>query len=248
LTLPPFQTGAQVEQQYFQIGAFVSPVTAATTNELLQDADPALWAVLSFLQGVLQIHLGARWDAEMTRVGLTQYVGRCSANAVPYDPLPFLTQAQFQLPCLAVFAHEEKPSERTRQLIHSEETWKALWILPALRPSHYRAVYPFLRAAGKVLLDRIELGYDPSYKSGSLVCVDGGIEMIEVTKMSYGSIPKLNEEMLFPTIEVDLQVDEIKALAPSPPATRNLMTGTDGTISIVDQTGSETFLNTQDDL
>lgn len=231
----------QAEQQYFQFGGLVSPVTSATTNPLLQDADPALWAILGFYQGLLQIHLSARWDAEMAKAGLTQFVGQCGARAVACDPIPFLTQAQITPPFLAVFPASEERDERTRNWIQSNGKLKAMWVLPPFTIDQHLALSPFLRAAGKVFMDRTEIGYDPSYQTGTPVCVTGVLDSFDVKKVSYGNVPTAGD-LFFPTLELEIDIVEIKQACASPPATRSPLTGTDVTISTTDPTGTENFI------
>ena len=234
----------QVEQQYFQFGNLVSPLPSATTNALLQDADPALWAVLGYYQAVLQIHLGARFDAEMTKAGLSQFVGKCSSRALWCDPAPFLAQAQLTPPFLAVFRASDERSERTRNWVETDDAWKALWVLPPFTLDQHLALSPFLHAAGKALLDRTELGYDPSYQSGATVCSLGGISRIDVKRIAYGNMPTAGD-LFFPTIELELHVEELKQPCASPPATRNPFTGTDVTVTTTDTTGTDTFMGQQ---
>ncbi|WP_437489458.1 hypothetical protein WME75_10750 [Sorangium sp. So ce1014] len=228
----------------FRIGQFTSPLTSATTNSLLQDADPALHTVLAYYQAVLTTHLGARFDAEVTRAELPDLSGRISTLAIPYDPLPFLTQAQLTPPFLALFVVSERPSEKTSNWYHLEETWKLQWVLPPLGPAQYLQLYPFLRAVAKVILDRTEQGYDPTYQSGALVFNLAGIEEIQISEARYGSLQSLNTELFFPTVEMDLTVFERRMDAPG---VENL-TEIGGTISVADAEGSEDLIEFQEDV
>lgn len=202
----------------FRIGAFDSPLVASTAHSLLQDADPALYGVIRYYQAVLSIHLGARFDLEVARAGLPALVGKVSTLAIPYDPVPYLTQAQIAPPFLAVYVTSEVPRERTRNWYTSDEQWKLLWVLPPLNAAQHLQLSPMLRAVGKVVLDRTEQGHDPAYASDDLVFQTAGVAEIKIERISYGGIQKVAQgvatEMFFPTIEVDLTLSEIKRPTP----------------------------------
>lgn len=221
-------------QQNFQVGAFVSPLTSATTNSLLQDADPALYNALKFYQAVLSTHLGARWDAEVTKAGLAQYVGKITTLAVPFDPAPYLTQGGYQPPILALFTVSEKITDRTRAWYQIEADWKLQWILPPLTPDQFLQLYPFLRAAGKVITDRTYLGYDPSYQSGARFCAVGGIAQLDLGPPRYGAIPGLDTKLFFPAVEYEMTV--IERRMPTPGLLP--LTGVDSSISVTDPQGA----------
>lgn len=236
------------EYAALKFGGLVTPLTASTANPLLQDADPALWTVLSFFQALIPIHLGARWDEEFTRAGLTQFVGdtpgglhRSTALAVPYDPTLFMGSAQLVPPLLAVFPVEEQFSEHTRNWVQATQTWKVLWVLPPLVVDQYFSLSPFLRAAAKVLTERTEGGHDPSWNGDQNIITLGTIAYIAVTKARYGNIPQLNTELFFPTLELELEVREQKGPTP---VDQTALAGDDATIEVQDSTGTESFLQT----
>ena len=233
-----------------QFGGLATPLTASTAHPLLQDADPALWTVLQFYQALIPIHLGARWDAEFTMAGLTQFVGNASSGqhkstalALPYDPVPFLQSTQLLPPLLAVFPVEETFSEHTRNWVQSAQQWKVLWVLPPLVVDQYYSLSPFLRAAAKVLAERTEGGHDPGWNSDANIVTLGTIAYIGVTRARYGNIPKLTSELLFPTLELELEVREQKSPT-SQAAGQTALAGDDATINVTDSTGTEPLLQT----
>jgi len=197
-----------------KVGSFVAPLTASTANSLLDDADPALSAVLAFCQGVLPIHLGARFDAEVVRAGRPDLAGHLADRAIPYDPLPFLAQEQLVPPLLAVYPIRENTHEKTRNWWHLEEQWRVQWILPPLTPAQFLQLSPILRAVGRVLVDRIEQGWDPAYKTGSKVFSVANIEEIGVTECRYGTVAGIDSKIFFPAVEIDLLVSEQKGPTP----------------------------------
>lgn len=77
-----------LEYAGFRVGNFTSPLTASTTNSLLEDADPALQASLDFYAAVLAIHLGARFDAAVVAAERPELVGKIVSQKIPYNPVP----------------------------------------------------------------------------------------------------------------------------------------------------------------
>lgn len=222
------------DPQGFKFGAFVAPLTAETTNGLLADADPALAGALAFYAEVLTVHLGARWDAEVTAANLPALVGKLTALAIPYDPLPYLTQAQLQPPYLALYVVSERSHEHTRNWQRTEADWRLTLVLPPLTPAQHLRLAPILRAAAKVIVDRTEQGYDPSVNGGALAWNAAGIDEIVVTEARYGTIQALKSELFFPAVEIDLTVCEQKYPTPG----LKTITGLDGTVQSAGPSGT----------
>jgi hypothetical protein len=219
----------------FQVGAFVSPLTAATLKSLLEDADPALAVTLAYYQAVIQTHLGARWDAEVVKAGLPALAGAMTTLAIPYDPLPFLTQAMLSPPFLALYTVSETPIELTRHHYRLAAEWKLLFVMPPLTPAQYLQLYPFLRAATKVILDRTEQGYEPTYQAGARFAVAAGLEQIRIDRTRYGNIQGADTRLFLPTMEMDIAACERRMTTPGLQTLRGL----DGSVQVVDANGSD---------
>ncbi len=222
------------EYSGFQIGAFVAPLTAATTNPLLQDADPALYQAINFFQAMLALYLGSRFDAEVTKSGLPDLAGKVSSLAIPFDPVPQLQQEGLAPPFLAIFPVTETFAEHTRNWPHLVAHWRLLYVLPPLTPAQFLQLYPFLRAVAKVIFDRNEQGHDPGYASDALFCALGGIEQIAITDTHYGTIESLKTELYFPCLSMDLEVAERKMGAA---AAQTAFAGIDTTLNVTDADG-----------
>jgi hypothetical protein len=212
----------------FQVGNAVYPLTAATTNSLLQDADPAIFYTLQFVAGMIQLHLSARWDAEMTKADLSNYVGTSYVNHYTFDPTPFLTQNGVQPPFLALYTSDEEVKERTRAYYENKAHWKLLWVLPPMTTNQYNALYAFLRAASKVITDRLIQGYDPNFESGALFAVQGGIEQLDIGEITYGWISGPTTNLFFPSIQYEMTCMERRMPTPG----LETLAGTDVTIQV----------------
>lgn len=219
----------------FRVGNFVGPLTADTTNPLLQDADPALYWTLDYFKSMIQTYLGARWDAQMTLVGLTQYVGKASTAALSFDPLPFLQVSGVQPPILALFPVKDRPAELTRAWYHVVQEWKLLWILPPMDAAQFNQLSSLLRAAGKILQDRIENTLDPSWQSGTPFAQLGGIEEIRMEEIGYGQVPDLSTNLFLPTLFATLQVKERRGVIDG----IEDLEGASATVAVQDADGQE---------
>jgi hypothetical protein len=219
----------------FQVGAFVSPLTASTTNSLLTDADPALAVTLAYYQAVIQGHLGARWDAEVVKAGLPLLAGKLTTLAIPYDPLPFMAAVGFSPPFLSLFATTEETVEWTRHFYSTETQWKLLLVLPPLDAAQYLQLHSILRAASKVIVNATEQGYEPTYQAGARFAVAAGIQEIKIGKSSYGSIPGLDTKTFFPTLAMDIVVRERRMPTPG----LDVLAGIDGNVQLTDVNGTD---------
>lgn len=216
----------------FQVGGTVFPLPASTAHDILVDADPALAAALAFYKSVLNTHLGARWDAEVAAVGLPALVGKLTGTVVPYDPIPYLTQAQLTPPLLACYVGEDGWGELTRHRYRADGDWRLLWVLPPLTAAQHLRLSPFLRAAAKVIADRTAYGYDEAHAAGARVWASAGVDAVEVVRTRYGAVQALRDKttLFFPAVEVELTVHEGRETSPG----AEPLTGIDGLLQITD--------------
>ena len=56
---------------YWTIGGTQSPLTTSLTNSLLLDANPSLYYMCQYYQGVIDLDLQPRWNACITGAGLS---------------------------------------------------------------------------------------------------------------------------------------------------------------------------------
>lgn len=149
----------------FRLGGLTSPVTTAGSNTLLQDADPALYWFLQWCKGVIDTHVGPRWDAEVAAAGLALQ-GKIVQQTIPYDPIPLFQEAQFALPLLAVHRLESDFKEATAAWIRRSSIWCLDYVLPPLTPAQLERLWPATAAIEAALFDRINQDGDPAVLSG----------------------------------------------------------------------------------
>ena len=198
-----------MENQYFKVANVISPLTGLTTNTLLLDADPCLYRVIEYFSGVLALHMSARWDAEVAKVGRNDLIGKVVNEVVPYDPLPLATDTQFRFPLLAAYRRSETYDWKTIAWYHITSEMEILYILPPLTADQVEGLYPFLTHAARTLVDRTEETLDSNFNHSEQVWVEAGLEEIELVNCNYGRIPGLkagiNSNMYFPTVSMTLK-------------------------------------------
>lgn len=154
------------EESVFKWGGIDFPLTAATTNSLLRDADPALYWALLFWQSVLNTHLQARLLAQvalMTGIPITAAV----KDTAHFDPGPYLLDnPEIRFPLLAAYRVDGVFEERTVTWDHEVSNWEVAYVLPVLHWQGARSLLPILNAVGKVLVNRTNQAHDPAYGSG----------------------------------------------------------------------------------
>lgn len=175
------------DYQKFKWGNVTFPLAAATTNTLLQDADPALYHALAYWKAVLIYHLGSRLVAEATLVNLP--ITTAVADTIHFDPGPFLLDhAEVRFPLLAAYRVSSNTNDRTVTWEHTEAEWDVAYVLPTRHWGGMRRVQPIFHAVELVLTNRTTQGFDPSYLSGAKVWGTSyaGIERIGFIRSSYG--------------------------------------------------------------
>lgn len=219
----------------FKLGNVEFPVADSPFVGALEKLDPALYAALAFYKAVLVQHLGAYFDALATAAGLPDLVGKVVAEAVGYDPLPYLTAAQYKFPLLALYRTEEQIVDKTVAWYRSNQSWTLVYALPPLTAAQANQVVHVLKAVRAIILDRTEQGYDPSYLSGKEVWKDSGVAEIAVKTARYGAIPDLSAQIFFPALELQLSVAEQEDKTPG----LDTFAGIDATIAVSNGTPAE---------
>lgn len=192
----------------FKFGAVTFPVPASPLVRSLEALDPPVHAALAFYKAMLEKHLGAYFDAIVTSAGLADYAGKIVAEAIGYDPAPYLTTAQYKFPLLAIYRTEEEPSEHTANWFKSASAWTVLYVLPPLTAAQAAQVVHILKGVRAVVLDRTEQGYDPDYLAGALVWEAAGVMKIGVSRVRYGTVPSFDAKLYFPAVELTIAVEE----------------------------------------
>lgn len=174
----------------FKVGNVVYPLTNDITNSLLQDANPAVFHALSYFTSMLNIHMGARWDAVVDAAGLDELIGKVVAYNLPFDPIVSMRESQIKFPLLALWESESETSEKTFSWYQTVGTWRLTYSLPSLTSAQTEQIYPFLKAARDIIIDRSEQGYDPNYNNNQQIWSDGygGVAKVKVLNSKFSNL------------------------------------------------------------
>ncbi len=149
----------------FRVGAVTQPLPsgAAAVQSLLQDADPAIFYLIEFFSFVINTYPGPRLLTAAEASNLTN-VTSAVALAIPYDPTPWLSQAQFGLfPLLTVFRVSGATGRKTAGWEHDRGRFELTYSLPPLTAAQMETVGPILNAVAKALRAKTTQGFDPGY-------------------------------------------------------------------------------------
>lgn len=177
------------ENDAFKVGAVNYPLTAATTNSLLRDADPAIYWTLEFYKSVINTYVRPRLLAE---VALLQGVPITTGvlHTCHFDPGPALLEHPENLfPLLAAYRSSTVFNQVTLTWDHGESEWEIAYVLPALHWPARRKLLPVLKAVNDVILDRTRQGWDTAYASGAQVLASASyanLETIDLMRSRYG--------------------------------------------------------------
>lgn len=179
----------------FKLGGAQYPLTASTANSLLRDADPSIYFALDFLGAMLVTHLGARFAAQVAKIGAGKlFPAGIVAHKVSYDPASYLSQEQVRFPLLAVYRIEDTYDELTTQYRRESGKIGIAYVLSPMTPGQADALNPILKAVASVVQMRIEQGMDPTYAPpggalGDRVWAAGGLMEIKLDSSKWLDYP-----------------------------------------------------------
>lgn len=166
----------------FQIGTTPYPLTASTSNSLLQDADPPLYWLLDYFASELNTYAGSRWTNEIARAGLTSVIPNIVGMTFPNNPTPYLQDTGATFPILAVYRVEGNIKEKSISYVQVESNLEIMWILPPLTMGQMEIVGPFFNVVCQIMQDRSEYGADPNYLDGYVWGAAAGFDWLQMTE------------------------------------------------------------------
>jgi hypothetical protein len=174
----------------FQFGAAEYPLTASTDNTLLQDADPALAAMLPFLTAVFETYFAARLKSQALLHEL-RLPGAVVTTAA-LDPTPFVMSDQFQFPIFCLYRKKDAWDDQSIAYGKSTSTLEFAYVLPPLTPVQAADLQPILRSVSVVMRRALTMMRDPGYQDGVEVLKLAGIQRARLVDCTYGGYERID--------------------------------------------------------
>lgn len=175
--------------QRWKHGGVEYPLTSATTNSLLRDADPAVYYALDLFATVIREYVGDRLLAQAALEGLR--FPSAVERTLHFEPSPFLQAHDMVFPVLALYRTEEGWDQHTVSFEKDTSTWTWCYVLPPLTPRQIEQLNPILRSVAVVMSTFGMQSFDPSWEAGATLRDKSGIQ-----KMIAGPVRYLDIEML----------------------------------------------------
>ena len=141
-------------------------VGPASTQSLLQVADPFVFYFLDFLTFVINQYCGAALKAALKAAGLKTPAGapmQAVAQAYPYEPLPEYLENQIAFPALFVWRKDLKTEWHSVGLEVDVASLEVAYVLPPLDAAAAERLLPILTAVSKALRRKATDAWDPAY-------------------------------------------------------------------------------------
>lgn len=204
----------------FAHGGVAYPLTADTTNSLLEDADPSLFHALAHVADAIEYYVGARLLAQAALESFN--FPSAVAQRIHVDPVPLLAD-QLVFPTLAIVRKGEAFGYVGAGVDRDVSEWEVAYVLPPLSPKQRKALEPALRAVAVVIRKAFET-WTPD-----------GVERARAVSVRYGGYEPVQEvSSLYRAVFGTVQVSEIassEAVADAYP----LYDGEDAHIDHVDE-------------
>lgn len=192
------------------------PLSDTSDNDLLRDADPAVFFALDFFAYVIETYVGDRLMSAVNDAGATR-IKKPVAYQLPYNPEPFLTEQQIAMPLLAIYRKSSTFNLLTASSRQETGTLDLVYVLPPLDSEQMERVGPILHAIAVAIDNRAHYGSDPGYTppGGTLGATVwhpdvSGVSKMSVVRATYGAFEP-SAELFFPALVLELESRETQA-------------------------------------
>jgi hypothetical protein len=196
----------------FKVGGVQFPLTS-DGYDLIVQADPAVYHILQFFKYCINNYLADKWLEQVIKINLQDAAGAVIGNPVeqliPYSPADYLTEVQYRFPFLSADRIRETYIAKTREWYEVIYILEIVYALPPLTAEQMYQMNAFRVLVPRILQDRIEVGWDPGYRSGETILKTAGIEEIKMLDSRYFGLENpANVRTFFPTIIMNFEVKE----------------------------------------
>ncbi len=120
-----------------------------------------------------------------------------------------MAEHQFKFPLLAIYPKQEVYEYKRVSRRSDARELEIVYVLPPMTAGQSEAMLPILRSVGRVIDDRLEQGYDPTYLSGAKILGSSyaNIESAELKRARYGQYEGA-EGLWFPAWTATIEILE----------------------------------------
>lgn len=174
----------------FAHGGVQYPLTDATTNSLLRDADPAIHFSIELFKSVLNTYVGPRLLAQAALEDLN--FPSAVEKTIHFEPTPFLLSDQMVFPLFALYRTEESWTMQNRSFNSDHSVWEWAWVLPPLTPRQIEKLHPIFRTAAVTINAFAMQSYDPEFEAGATLRELAGIQKMTAGRTKYGTFEPID--------------------------------------------------------
>lgn len=168
----------------FRHGGVEYPLTDATTNGLLEDADPALFYAAQLFESVLETYVEPRLLAQTALEGWR--LPSAVETTIHFEPTPFLLSDKFNFPILCVYRVEETWTQQNVAFDRSDSIWEWAYVLPPMTPVEIEKLHPILRSVAVTICTFANQSFDPEFEAGATLRDLSGIQKMIAGPVRYG--------------------------------------------------------------
>lgn len=178
----------------FRLGGAVYPLPRSQENSLLRDADPAIYFLLHFFEWAITEYIGDRWRVQVAAINRIDKAPRPVMYKTPIDPAPYLEEAQYKFPLLAVYRPHSEGSDHSIPVRSDTSDIRVDYVLPPMTAGEAEQMHPFLRAVTAILHKLSDSTEDENYTPPDDTALIGwltekasaGVDKVEFMSADYG--------------------------------------------------------------
>lgn len=192
-------------------GGVEYPLTEATDNTLLRDADPGLYYALQLFESALDTYVKPRLLTQALLEGFR--FPSAVEKTIPFEPTPFLLSEHLSFPIFCLYRSEEDWDTPTKAFLGDESLWEWAYVLPPLTPRQIEKLHPILRSVSVVISTFASQSFDPEWEGGSTLRDLSGIQKMKPGRVKYGAFEHIQEnDRWWRAVTGQLKVQERSAI------------------------------------
>jgi hypothetical protein len=163
------------------------PLDAATDDDFLKVADPAVYYTLRLFESAINAYAGDALLARAAAEGLN--FPSAVRKMLHYEPTPHLLADQMEFPLLCVYRSKEQWDEKSASHQQDASVWEWAYVLPPLTPRQIDKLNPILRSISAIVSSFAMQSYDAEgdFEGGATLRDLSGIQKMAAGTVSYGN-------------------------------------------------------------